>query len=206
MQLSLTSLLAVSGIFAGVLANPLEGKHITKRCNCNFKDIFASVEAHVQASVSICADADIDASAAADARAAVAAKLSSDLEAAADLLAKASADLEVAASADVEAANDGCDSNCIKKTITSYSETFCGHVSVITEKLGEDCVKPYVKPCMESFGTFTKSCDNLFAGVAASVGGVVQSVLGASLSLSLGLDIGAVLGIGLGGILGIGRV
>lgn len=68
-----------------------------------------------------------------------------------------------------------------------------------------DCVKPYVKPCMANFGAFAKSCDNLFAGVAASVGGVVQAVLGASLSLSLGLDIGAILGIGLGGILGIGR-
>ncbi|KAK1762043.1 hypothetical protein QBC33DRAFT_623993 [Phialemonium atrogriseum] len=205
MKSVITNLLAATGLFAVTLANPMVSKQLTKRCNCNFDEIFAQVEAHAEAAVSICTSADIDVDAALESRAAVAAKLQADLEAAAELLAQASADLEAATSADVEASNSGCDSSCIKKTITEHSETFCDHVSVIVETLGEDCVKPYVKPCMANFGAFAKSCDKLFAGVAASVGGVVQAVLGASLSLSLGLDIGAILGIGLGGILGIGR-
>lgn len=204
MKAVIATLLAASGMFVSTMAGP--GRSLlAKRCDCSFDDIFAQVQAHAEAAVSICTSANIDAHADIDVREQVAAKIKGDLDAAAELLAKASANLEAATSAEVEASNSGCNSDCIKDTIVTHSQDFCDHVNVIVTTLGEDCAKPYVSPCVSNFGTFAKSCDNLFAGVGASVGAVVQATLGASLSLDLGLDLGAVLGIGLGGILGIGK-
>jgi len=196
------TVLALCGLFASSLANPVPETQLSKR-GADIDGLFASVTARIDAAVALCADVDITADI--DIRAKVAASLKADLDACADLLAKATADIKASVKADVVAANGGCDGSCMEKKVVKHSEDFCKKVDTIVKHVGEDCAKDYIKPCLSNFGKLTACLNGIFIGIGASVAASIKAILGVSLSAVLGLDLDLDLDLGIGTIIKIGR-
>jgi len=191
-----TSVFALAGLFAGSLANPVPAEsHLVARGSGDVDQIFLAAKAKTTAAIALCGNVDINSSL--DVRVAVAAKLKADLDACATVLVNAAVDIKAKAKADIVKANGGCDDKCIEKKVKKHSEDLCKDVDVIVKKLGEDCVKDYVKPVIVNFSKLSSCLDGVFIGIGASISASVKSILSVSLTAKLGINLDADFGLGL---------